>query len=114
MVWNFGYDVISVSEAEPADGETLVYTLKTKNGQKLRFSVAVPGDAAQMPELTARLVKGQQSPMRGWYSPKMFTMRPSYSLFVEAAFIGPAVITTRVEKIPKKYFPGLRILIKGY
>ena len=114
MVWNFGYDVISVSEAEPAEGETLAYTLETKNGRKLRFSVAVPGETAQMPELTARLLKGQQSPMRGWYSPKMFTIRPSYSLFVETVLIGPVDITTRVEKISKKYFPGLRILIKGY
>jgi hypothetical protein len=44
----------------------------------------------------------------------MFTMRPSYMLTLDVALAGPATVTTTVEEKTRKYFPGLRILIRGY
>jgi hypothetical protein len=114
MVWNFGYDVTSVSMAEPAEGETLAYVLESKNGQKFRFSVGLAGGGKSEPRLSANLFRGQTEPRRGWYSPVMYKMRPSYILLVDIGFDEPATVATRIEKVEKKYFPGLRILIKGY
>jgi hypothetical protein len=114
LIWNFGYDVAAVKRVKPETGQSMAWELETVGGRAMRFSVTLSGFAGPAPELTPAIAKGQRVPLRGWYAPKMFTMRPSYMLTLDVALDGPATVTTTVDEKPRKYFPGLRILIRGY
>ena len=62
----------------------------------------------------AGLVRGQRDPMRGWFAPKLFSMRPTYALGVDIPLQSSVVVRTRIEPVRDEYFPGLRILFRGY
>ena len=88
------------------------YIVTTKKGRRLKLEIDVSG--ALRDGVTHELVKGQNNPMRGWYSPILYVKRPSYAIAVEVRFTGSVRVETRIDKAPRRYFPGLRILIKGY
>jgi hypothetical protein len=114
IIWNFGYDIESVVPEARSEvpSRTTSYRLTTYGGRQLRFSIETTG--AQPPEFVAHVVRGQVEPRRGWYSPSLFVMRPCYTLETILQIDGPFTMVTRVDPISKKYFPGLRILRKGY
>lgn len=112
VLWNLGGDVKSVEEDADSGGGTIRYIVTTKKGRRLRLEIVVSG---ALPDgVTYELVRGRNNPMRGWYSPILYVKRPSFALAVDVRFTGSASVESRVDKAPRKYFPGLRILIKGY
>ncbi|MCK4775000.1 MAG: heparinase II/III family protein [Candidatus Krumholzibacteria bacterium] len=112
VLWNLGCDVKSVKEDSDSCSSMIKYIVTTKKGRRLKLEIDVSG--ALRDGVTHELVKGQNNPMRGWYSPILYVRRPSYAIAVEVRFTGSVRVETRIDKAPRRYFPGLRILIKGY
>jgi len=113
LVWNFGYDVFEVvpDPATAPGGNALSFDLTTKSGRRLRMTVVVT--PPRRSQLKYELVRGRERPLGGWYAPKLFVKRPSYTMVAKIAFDGEATIVTRVEEVTR-HFPGLRILTRGY
>jgi hypothetical protein len=114
VLWNLGYDVAAAVFETNTKWGSLSCLLTTNDGRKLRLTMEIEDDSDPAAEFSHQLVRGQNDPRRGWYAPKMFTMRPCYALAVDLRIQSSVVVRTRVEAITDEYFPGLRILLKGY
>jgi hypothetical protein len=112
VLWNLGCDVKSVEEDSNTRDGVIEYIVTTKKGQRLSLEIDVSG--ALRDGVTHEIVRGRNNPMRGWYSPLLYVKRPSYAIAVDVRFTGSARVETRIDKASRTYFPGLRILIKGY
>jgi hypothetical protein len=112
VLWNLGCDVETVEERPGTGDGSWSYIVTTKKGQRLKVDIVVSSDLPG--GVTREIVKGRLEPIRGWYSPFLYVMRPSYAISVNVPLLESARVETRIDDAPRKYFPGLRILIKGY
>ena len=112
VLWNLGCDVKSVEEDSDTCDSVIKYIVTTKKGRRLRLEIDISG--ALRGGVTHEIFRGRNDPMRGWYSPILYVKRPSYTIAVDVRFTGSARVETRIDKASRTYFPGLRILIKGY
>ena len=94
MLWNLGGDVTGVEGAP--EGREHAWLLTTRRGQQVRLmvSAAGPGNAGVV---EARVVRGQETPRLGWYSPAQGVLRPAATLMLRLRRAPGLIVTTRVE-----------------
>ncbi len=95
FLWNVGADVAKVTEGSADEQGVWSWSLVTKRGQRARLEITARGE----PELDARVqvVRGQETPMLGWYSPRQVTMRPISTIEVTLNVHSMAYLETRLR-----------------
>jgi Heparinase II/III-like protein len=84
VLWQVGRDIKDIERIEAdttgADGAWL-WNLTTRRGVHARFEIVIRGDAP--PDMVeVRVVRGQESPLIGWYAPRQHVKRPVSSIAV--------------------------------
>jgi hypothetical protein len=75
VLWNIGQDVERLVADPRVDEDTWSWKLTTRRGKHARLELTVRGDGAPACA-DIDVVKGQQRPLLGWYSPRQYVMRP--------------------------------------
>lgn len=95
VVWNLGKDVTKAVAIAGTEGSTWAWMLETRRGQRARLELTVRGEP--FPAAHAQMVRGQNEPLSGWYSPKQGVKRPVPFITVTLDAANGAYLETRVR-----------------
>src|SRR5262245_31744862 len=94
VLWNLGADVDRVELAGTNEAGTCWWNVITRRGRQLRLSVAVHNFSSAKPRI--RAIRGQESPMLGWYSPRWGERRPVWAIEIILNARPKAIVETRL------------------
>ncbi len=94
VLWNLGADVIHLELAGTNEAGTWWWNVVTRRGRQVRLSVTVHDYARARPRV--RALRGEESPMRAWYSPRWGVRRPVWGIEVVLNARPTAVLETRL------------------
>jgi hypothetical protein len=100
-IWNVGHDVIETKASVPEQRDGGEWMLATRRGERVRVRVVVTGAGAP-PLAVQELIRGQEQPRLGWYSPSQGVLRPATAIVVRARRDRLLVVRTDVEVIGKR------------
>lgn len=93
VLWNLGADVVRVELAGNEAG-TWWWNVITRRGRQLRLSVEVRDHAGAQP--LVRTIRGQESPLLAWYSPRWGVRQPVWAIEVVINARPMAIVETRL------------------
>lgn len=94
VLWNLGADVERVELAGMNEAGTWWWNVITRRGRQLRLSVAVHDYRSAKP--LVRAIRGQESPLLGWYSPRWGVRRPAWAIEIIMNARPTAIVETRL------------------
>jgi hypothetical protein len=97
VLWQVGKDIERI-EAGTGDDGAWSWDLTTRRGVRARFEIEIRGDAPQ-DRVAVRLVRGQESPLLGWYAPRQHVKRPISAIAVTLQTQSGARVESRLRML---------------
>ena len=101
LLWYLGSDVNDIKPSDPTTNDGMRYyewALTTKKGATVKLQMSIQGANTSSGEEVA-LVKGQQNPMMGWYSPGYEELEPVPVITVLMRPVDEIKVTTEIRDI---------------
>lgn len=94
ILWNLGGDIVRIEPAETGEAGAWSWTLTTRRGRRVQLGVTVHDYALAGPRV--RIIRGEESPLVAWYSPRWGVRRPVWGIEVVLDTRPTAVLETRL------------------